>query len=158
MGGPNRYGYAINDPINRTDYSGLQDVEVRDDHADVPGNAERLDIRHWWMRTKNKEAGLGPRAGGVPGEGPYNLLRNMPLIPTSINDHSGRGNRKGARCRRVPQIQNTCADNELQIGKQEGPFGVIICKDIVEHIAARCSVPSLRAPSDMTQVGPAKRE
>jgi|GEM_PF-3688565 len=75
---------------------------------------------HFWIKTDQKEAGLGPAGGGVPGQ------EAPPDIPyfsfTSITDHTGQSEKPNATCELVPDADSQIANSELQIGKPMGRF------------------------------------
>jgi hypothetical protein len=124
----NLYGYANGDAINNSDPFGLcsqqsgdtTTVEVCSAVADIPLNL--TGELHMWFRTGSKEAGLGGADGGVPGEQGY-LADNSPqMFRTAIVDHTGRGDREGATCRRV-NANASCVNAKLAIGQPRGQWG-----------------------------------
>lgn len=81
---PNRlYAYADNHPINRFDPLGLK-VEICERPAELPGN-DKLGLPHQWVKTDTGAGGMGPKGGGVPGQGGC----DCPGRPTVVVDHSG---------------------------------------------------------------------
>ena len=137
-GDTNLYGYVLGDPVNLTDVNGL-DVEICQTVADIPGNV--FGLKHNWLRTDSKEAGLGQQGGGVPGEGEYRVEDNSPYITqTEITDHEGRGKKPGATCEAIPDIDEACVNEELTIGSPRGPWSAVNqCQTFVGEVRAKCS-------------------
>jgi RHS repeat-associated protein len=150
-GGLNSYVFAEGDPVTYSDPYGLcaqstdgdsiPKVEVCSSVANIPGNI--FNLQHQWLRTSEKEAGLGQAGGGVPGEGEYETANNSPFITqTEITDHSGRGNAPNATCRPVPNASVTCVNTQLRIGQQRGRWGPTNqCQTFVRAVIQRCSGP-----------------
>ena len=75
---------------------------------------------HFWLRTDEKEAGLGPLGGGVPGQ---NAGPDSPYVSeTSINNHQGESKKTGVSCEKVRGADPAIVNRELQIGKRMGLF------------------------------------
>lgn len=64
-------------------------VELCKRPADIP-ILKQIGIQHWWIRGTGLEAGMGKKGAGVPGR----LGGSAPTLRTTINDHSGEGNRR----------------------------------------------------------------
>ena len=104
-----------------------QKVELckRDVRAPVFSN---MHIKHHWIRTTEKEAGIGEKKGAMPGA-------------TSIVDHKGQGDLPESTCVRVDRVDQACVDKELAIGKSTGrwwPWQQ--CQTFVAHVLAKCGV------------------
>ena len=130
------YRYVLNDPVNRIDPSGLE-VYMCSEKADVPGN-RRIGLRHTWLKTDSKEAGLGPAGGGIPGD---NGQVDSPYIAdTKITDHTGRSEKEGVSCMPLPNLPEDCVNQKLQVGKEMGKFGMgNTCHALVEKIIEECT-------------------
>lgn len=120
---------------------GPSGVEFCERPADIPG-LKQLGISHWWLRTPNAEAGMGPYHGGVPGEA---TSIDYPGIPTTMNDHTGRGDQEGSTCIPVEEhahhpVDPECVDRELALGQETGrwfpPFND--CHDTITEILEKC--------------------
>lgn len=125
--------------------NGLGGVEFCERPADIPViGAGGLEIPHWWLRTPNAEAGMGPNNGSVPGE---HRSADYPGMPTTMNDHTGEGLRDGSTCVPVEErtgydVEQECIERELAIGGETGrwapPFND--CHSEVIDIMERCRV------------------
>lgn len=137
----NLYGYLGSDPVNQIDVDGLE-VEICSEVADIPGNV--FGLKHKWIRTDEKEAGLGQAGGGVPGEGEYRIRDNSPYITeTEVVDHDDRGDEEGATCEPVgPDIDEECVNREIVIGERRGRWsGFNQCQTYVSEIIRTCRKP-----------------
>lgn len=76
---------------------------------------------HKWIKTPQKEAGLGPAGGGIPGQ---NTLPDLPLSPTAINDHTGEAEQPGATCEVIWGCDVNRVNEYLRIGQPRGPWVV----------------------------------
>jgi uncharacterized protein RhaS with RHS repeats len=130
----NLYAYAANDPINRSDPTGL-DVELCQRVADLPLN-QYIGVEHHWIRTATMEAGLGARGGGVPGEGGP---PDLPGVDTEIVPHPGRGDRPGSTCTKVPNVSESCVNYELSLEGSRGRWGPTNnCQTVTRDILNGC--------------------
>jgi RHS repeat-associated protein len=162
-GGLNSYGYASGDAVNFSDPFGLCEessqssdstkVEVCSAPVDLPVLKFIPFMRHRWIRTSAKEAGLGTEGGGVPGEGDYQSAENSPyLTMTSINDHTGRGNRPGSTCTAVPGLNARCANRLLNVGQRMGRWTADNnCVTLTMNVVTSCGV-TPNVPADATRV------
>lgn len=116
-----------------------QKVEVCTRDADVPGNV--VGIQHEWIRTREKEAGMGPQDGGVPGQDGSNPEETSPVgTPTSVNDHTGQGNKPGSTCKTVPDVDKNCVNNELELGRPLGDWSPNNnCQEFVKEVIENCT-------------------
>jgi RHS repeat-associated protein len=132
---PNLFGYAFSDPVNLTDPMGLE-VQVCCRPAEVAGGL----VDHCWIRTDSVEAGMGPAGGGVPGnqsDSPY-------VTQTQVNDHSSERGRPNVSCYSVPDISETCVDDNLRIGTPLGRWTLTNqCRSFVGNVLNRCSIDPL---------------
>jgi len=102
-------------------------VELCKRDVRMPG-ASNVHIKHHWIRTTNKEAGIGEKKGAFPGN-------------TSILDHKGQGDLVESTCERVDHVGQACVDKELAIGKSTGrwwPWHQ--CQTFVKNVLAKCGV------------------
>ena len=98
---------------------------------------------HWWLKTRSKEAGLGPANGGVPGE---NKKIDLPFTKTTINAHPGAAGKPNATCGEAEDVDEACVDKELEIGKAGGRWvlGANDCHTFVEDVLSKCSKPAAK--------------
>jgi hypothetical protein len=116
-------------------------VELCKRTADVPVLHE-LGLKHHWLRTSTKEAGMGPDDGSVPGD-----RVNMPLSQTRLNDHTGRGNLPDATCERVADVDEACVNRELELGKPLGAWTPTNqCQTYAAGVLDRCSTKVVPLP------------
>jgi hypothetical protein len=110
-------------------------VEFCERQADYPG-ASQLGLSHQWLRTQNKEAGMGPDHGDVPGK-----HVDLPFVTkTMISDHRGEGEKPGVACKTVPNEDADCVDRELDIGKPLGRWTPTNqCHTFVNDTLKKCS-------------------
>ena len=130
-GGINFYSYASFNPINLVDRFGLK-VEKCCRHVQVnvviDYVSKKLGLKHCWLKTASKAAGMGPAEDGP--------LPACPLgVQTKITNHSGEtGNCTEQKC-----IDESCVNQELQIGKATGrwtPWNN--CNTFVNDILKKC--------------------
>jgi hypothetical protein len=130
-------------------------VELCKRPTDIP-LVKQSGIKHWFLRTPDVEAGMGPRGGGVPGD-PNNPL----TIRTTINDHTGQGAQPDSVCVPAGSINplwehemRECIINELRIGRETGlwvpPFND--CHEVVKEILDVCRDPA-RAGGERMSMG-----
>ena len=110
------------------------EVELCKRTADLPG-ARELDVKHHWIRTASKEAGMGAKDGGVPG---HHL--DVPFVTkVTVNDHTGEGAKPGASCETVPNVDAACVDRELELGKDLGRWTPTNqCQTFAAGVLAHC--------------------
>ncbi len=111
-------------------------VELCKRTADLPV-ARELELQHHWLRTGTKEAGMGAVDEGVPGE-----RIDLPFVTqTSVNDHSGQGDRPGSTCTQVPNVDEACVNRELELGKRTGRWTPLNqCQSYVSDVLEKCAV------------------
>jgi RHS repeat-associated protein len=95
---------------------------------DKPAGA--CHLRHCWLKTSTKTAGMGPER---PGPLPVNPIG----IPVKITDQS---DQKDGVCTPVFNVDEKCVNNELQIGKSLGNWMPWFqCNSFADAVIARCS-------------------
>jgi hypothetical protein len=139
-------------------------VELCKAPAEIPV-VQQMGLSHWWLRTPDFEAGMGPRGGGVPGAADQD---NAYTPWTTINDHHGRGQRAIAECHPASQVgwgdprweheDRACLDAEFAVGRGTGlwvpPFNDChsVVKDALDLCRTKGDLPSggvPMAPQDM---------
>jgi hypothetical protein len=92
-----------------------------------------FNLRHCWLKTNTKAAGMGPAGAGPLPAWPFG-------IDTEITDHS---NETTKGCKEIPDIDENCINEELQIGKSTGKWEAKNnCNTFVEDIIRKCSWPT----------------
>jgi hypothetical protein len=95
--------------------------------------AQTLGLRHCWIKTSKKEAGLGPAA-----EGP---LPTSPCYctPTKIRDHSGQSRDSATNCVTLLGCSEQCVNDALELGKDMGDWGPNNqCNSFVKDVLTSC--------------------
>jgi hypothetical protein len=115
-----------------------------------------VGLKHEWLRTPTKEAGLGQAGGGIPGQGPYRLSDNLPYVTqTEVTNHAGRGIQPGAVCKTAPGVKPSCVNPQLTIGQQKGRWTLSNqCQTFVNSVIRTCQQPSPASARDKTAVAP----
>lgn len=93
-----------------------------------------VGVMHHWLRTPNKELGVGQTDGQIPGHGeppPVGLL-------TKWVDHSKETEKT---CAAVADVDVACVDRELVAGKSTGPWIPLVndCHVITRAVLDKCS-------------------
>jgi hypothetical protein len=110
--------------------------------AEIPV-ADELGLKHHWLKTGHKEAGLGPEDGSIPGDGKSAL----PFSLTRINDHTGQSLRGDTECIYIATADEACVDERLAVGQLAGRWTPSNhCQTFVAEILAYCSVANPEAP------------
>lgn len=94
-----------------------------------------IGARHCWLKTRSKEAGLGPAGGGAP------EAETSPCycVQTRINSHDGQWQGQGVQCVDLVGCDEDCVNKELDVGKDKGTFGPCNnCNTLVEDILRKC--------------------
>jgi hypothetical protein len=108
----------------------------------------KMGLAHWWIKTPDFEAGMGPAGGGVPG------VPGAPAGPmmTTINDHTGRHAAPVSECHPASQPgwgdprwereDKACLQAHMQLGQETGPWIPPIndCHDVVKAALNECAV------------------
>jgi hypothetical protein len=120
------------------------EIEICKRVAELPG-AQELGFTHWWIRTKEMEAGMGPATGEVPAvDGDKG---DLPYSSTTVNDHTGQGDLDVSVC--VPaeewnpewsNVDINCVDERSELGTPTGPWTPFWndCHDWVETTMNDC--------------------
>jgi hypothetical protein len=106
--------------------------------ADIGEWNQKVGLKHVWLKTGTKEAGLGPAGGGIPGD---DGQIDIPYVAdTIITDHTGRSNKPGVTCTKLPDdIDEDCVNKKLIIGQPQGKWtGFNQCWNFVEKIILEC--------------------
>lgn len=125
-------------------------VELCKRAADLPIIGQ-LGAKHHWLRTANKEVGMGQNPGQIPGHGEAPPVG----LPTQWIDHS---KEKDKQCVVVPAVDAACVERETEIGKDTGqwiPF-VNDCHTKTQEVLDKCSTkPKNSGPdfADPTKTG-----
>jgi hypothetical protein len=110
-------------------------VELCKRDADLPGG-HALHVKHHWIRTANKEAGMGADDGTIPG----NRVDLPYLTKVTVNDHKGQGALPGSECTVVPDEDARCVDRELTAGRPLGRWAPTNqCQTFVADVLSKCS-------------------
>ena len=84
-----------------------------------------LDLKHAWIRTPHKEAGMGTK------------VKFSPL--TEWQDHTGLGENKRARCHPLPGCDVNCVEDKIQLGQSTGLYSLInTCQHLVNRVIRAC--------------------
>ncbi len=93
-----------------------------------------MKLQHMWIRTSQKEAGMGPERGGS-GEDHSDL----PYCKVSLTDQSGSGAKPEAACTPLSNENEACVDKELAIGKPLGRWSPTNnCHTLVAQVLGEC--------------------
>lgn len=101
--------------------------------ADLP-IVGQLGAKHHWLRTANKEVGMGQNKEKLPGHG------EAPPIgrPTQWIDHSSE---KDKECVVVPDVDAACVERETEFGKSTGQWIPLLndCHTKTQEVLDACS-------------------
>ena len=87
--------------------------------------AGTMRAKHTWIRTSNKELGMG--------------LRHGTLAWTEWVSHQGFGEREESRCYNVENCDERCVEGFLKEGKSLGLYSLInTCQTAVVKVLSRC--------------------
>ncbi len=139
--GPNLYAYVANQTTTGIDPFGLSGNSVggvqlccREIHATPWMNtaAKVFGFKHCWLKTTKKEAGMGRAQGGPLPGCPFG-------VATKIVDSTGESLKPGSSCEPVPNVDEDCVNNKLQIGKSTGAWSSANnCNTLAEDIMQQC--------------------
>ncbi|MBE2253384.1 MAG: hypothetical protein IAE78_27900 [Myxococcus sp.] len=108
-------------------------VELCKRAADLPVVGP-LGATHHWLRTPNKEVGMGQNPGQIPGHG------EAPPVMQSTQwiDHS---KEKEKECVVVPDVDAACVERETEIGKDTGQWVPFVndCHTKTQEVLDKCS-------------------
>ncbi len=129
------YPYVANNPASWQDPWGLKvfkccrDIEV---NWFINGVSTALRLKHCFIKTDTKEAGMG----AARGEG----LPSSPCLghtQSAIRDHTGQAVK--ADCKEVTGVDEGCVNQELQIGKPTGVWSSDNnCNTFVDQVLEKC--------------------
>lgn len=108
-------------------------VELCTRAANIPVMGQ-IGIQHHWLRTQNKEVGMGEVEGQLPGHGELPpIFRNTKWV-----DHSSESQKT---CRVVPEVDAACVERETEVGKETGLWVPLVndCQTKTKEILDRCS-------------------
>jgi RHS repeat-associated protein len=132
-GGRNLYGFVLNNPIGHWDPDGRKvQICCRDLDVNMAANclAKLCGVRHCWIKTDTKAAGMGPADSD-----------DLPMSPccgtkVKIKDHS---KETGATCYDVPRADEDCVNNALEIGNPLGTWSANNqCNSFVADVIRNC--------------------
>ena len=108
-GGLNTYIYALSNPVMNQDIFGLAVyIKCR------PANIAKGIVKHCWVVTDSKSAGMGTTPGVFPGQ-QYDGYG----VKVQITDHS---KDTATESTEMNNVDEQCVDESLQIGKPLGRF------------------------------------
>ena len=96
---------------------------------------EALGLEHWWLMTPDREAGMGPCGGGVPG-----AHLDLPYITKAcVNDHTGEHLRPDVQCEPLERVDSTCVDQKLNVDRPLGRWTPTNqCQTFVQEVLDSC--------------------
>ena len=109
-----------------------------------------LGFQHTWIRTPTNEAGAGPAGGGVPGQGGSNSPYKTQM---TMNSHAGQGDKEGANCTTVPNVNLDKVNAQLELGRPLGRFHLLNnCQTVVASIIRNATPPEPRPTDPLTKL------
>jgi hypothetical protein len=114
---------------------------------------EYTGLKHHWLKTSKREAGMGPATGGVPGHAGGN--NGSLLGPTTWNDHTGESEGVGATCEDLPDVDEDCVDS-MALGTKTGRWtpGINDCHTVTQDVIDKCKKkPSPTEATDAADAG-----
>ena len=129
----NYYSYASDNSISHSDISGLKVFKCcRDTQINkaIDNTLHLFGLKHCFLKTDSKEAGMGPLGAGP--------LPSFPILtPTEITNHTGQS--LISNCKKMKCVDETCVNQELQIGKHIGEWSPWNnCNTFVDEILEKC--------------------
>lgn len=115
-------------------------VELCKRTADLPLLGQ-LGAKHHWLRTPQKEVGMGQNPGQIPGHGEAPPLGRS----TQWVDHSKETEKD---CVVVPDVDAACVERETEFGKDTGEWVPLVndCHTKTQEVLDKCSTKP-RAPA-----------
>lgn len=126
-------------------------VELCKRAADLPLIGQ-LGAKHHWLRTPNKEVGMGQTPGQIPGHGEAPPVGRA----TQWIDHS---KEKDKECVVVPDVDANCVERETELGKETGEWVPFLndCHTKTQEVLDKCSTKPRPTPGpdfgDPTKTG-----
>jgi RHS repeat-associated protein len=144
-GGHNLYRFLENNPLRFRDSSG---TEVYECHQGAFGYTWN-PIKHHWLKTETREAGMGTARAQEPGNDPGDYFGD----PVQVKDHTGRSKQPGATCEKVPDVDEDKVNEELKAGRSLGKFWPWNnCHGFVDGVIARSKLKRPEPPPPMTPI------
>ena len=133
-GGTNTYTYVGNNPNYWIDPLGLEVLR-----CGQPAFGW-MPVDHEWIKTDTKEAGMGGAEGNEPG----NESGDYPGDPVEVTDHTGRSDQEGAECEVVPNVNEDLVNQQLEIGRDLGTWGVNNhCQSFVDQVLDNATIDAI---------------
>jgi RHS repeat-associated protein len=133
--GINLYEYVNDSPLDGVDPDGLK-VQLCCRNIQVNwflnGIARIFNLKHCWIKTDTTEAGMGPAGSGALPACPFG-------VQTAIVDHSGESSQPGTKCTDIPDEDEKCVNDSLNMGQSTGAWGPFNnCNTFANGILKKC--------------------
>ena len=138
-GGTNTYAYAEDNPLQWIDPMGLV-VELRCRPADIAAGI----VNHCWLKTDTIEAGMNEQVSCTRAG---NDASGFPFVKVVVSDHTCD---KATIVTPLPEVNEACVNNELQLGRPLGRFipvpHVNTCQSFTRSVIDKCSPSEINRP------------